>query len=111
MRLIVRMTGCDGRVRPTFRLLRSADLPHRVRVEERDRLREAGHDKVFTGTMDRLEVTYGKIRRDGPGDFIFVHRDKVGEETWAAVTKGARVCFGIGFAFSGPTAVKLEVLS
>ena len=94
----------------TFRGLRNADLPHKVRVEARDRVQDAGRDKVFQGTMERMEETYGRVRRDGPGDLIFVHRSLVGEEVWKDFRNGERVCFAIGFAFSGPTAVNLELL-
>ena len=94
----------------TFRHLRNAGLPHRVRVEVRDRIRQAGHDEVFQGTMERVEETYGRVRRDGPGDLIFVHLNHVGEEAWRSLTHGERVCFAIGFTFGGPTAVNLEVL-
>ena len=65
--------------RDTFRQLRNAHLPHRVKVGVRDRVREAGHDKVFQGTMERMEETYGRVRRDGPGDLIFVHLSQVGQ--------------------------------
>ena len=96
--------------RDTFRRLRSAQLPHSVKVDVRDRIREAGRDKVFQGTIERMEQTYGRVSRDGPDDLIFVHLNHVGEEVWQALTRGQRVCFAIGFAFSGPTAVDLEVL-
>ena len=99
-----------GKSMDTFGRLRNADLPHRVKVEVRDRVQDAGRDKVFQGTMERMEETFGKVRRDGPGDLIFVHRNQIGKEVWKDCRNGERVCFAIGFAFSGPTAVNLELL-
>lgn len=94
----------------TFLRLRNADLSHRVRVEVRDRLQEPGRDKVFQGTMERMEETYGSIRRDGLGDVIFVHVNQAGEDIWKTLRFGERVCFAIGFTFNGPIAVDLEPL-
>ena len=95
----------------TFRYLRSADLPHDVRMNVRDRLREDGHEGVFQGVIERLEETYGSVRRDGAGDLMFIHRREVGEDVWSLLSLGERVCFAIGFAFSGPIAVSLDLLS
>jgi Flp pilus assembly protein TadD/cold shock CspA family protein len=95
----------------TFRALRSASMSHSRKVEVRDTIRDGDRDHVFQGTAERIEQSYGKLRRDGPGDLIFVHSDKVSEETWAALKTGDRVCFVVGFSFSGPTAVGLEILS
>ena len=60
---------------------------------------------MFQGTMAQIEETYGRVRRDGLGDLIFVHRNQVSSHVWKDLSDGERVCFAIGFAFSGPTAV------
>ena len=101
----------SGKSRATFRHLRDSDLSHKVRVAVRDQIRDAdGREKVFQGTMERMEETYGRVRRDGPGDLIFVHVNQVGKKVWETLGNGDRVCFGIGFTFGGPTAVLLERL-
>jgi len=94
----------------TFRDLRDADVPHNVKVDVRDRIRERERDTIFQGTVEQLEETYGRVRRDGPADLIFIHQNQAGEEAWAALSKGERVCFAIGFTFGGAIAVDLEIL-
>jgi len=96
--------------RDTFRFLRNARMSHDRRTEVQDLIRDGDRGKVFQGVVERLEQTYGRIRRDGPGDLIFVHVNQVADEVWELLKPHARVCFTVGFCFNGPTAVGLELL-
>jgi tetratricopeptide (TPR) repeat protein len=93
-----------------FRTLRNASMAHPQRVKIRDVIQEKGRPKVFQGAVDRIEQTYGKIRRDGPSDLIFVHSNSVETSVWTSLESGTRVCFAVGFCFNGPTAIEAEVL-
>lgn len=96
--------------RETFRHLRTARMSHESRVAVRDTIGTSEKPAVFQGSMERLEQTYGKIRRDGPADLIFVHSNNVSDDTWEGLATGMRVCFTVGFCMNGPTAIDLEGL-
>ena len=97
--------------RVTFKHLRNASMSHFRKVEIRDSTGKRDHGKVCQGTVERLEQTYGRIRRDGLGDLIFTHANNVGAEVWPSLRTGARVCFVLGFSFNGPIAVNVELLA
>lgn len=96
--------------REVFRSLRNASMSHERRVEIRNYIAEGDRPKVFQGSIERIEQSYGKVRRDGPGDLIFVHSNQVGDKVWAELRTGTRVCFEVGFCFNGPTVARMEVL-
>ena len=97
--------------REVFRALRNASMSHDRRVEVRDHLNDAnGQVQVFQGALEQLEESYGRIRRDGLGDLVFVHSSQVRDDVWSIVNRGDRVCFAIGFCFNGPVATHLESL-
>ena len=85
-------------------------MSHSTRGEIRDLIGGRDEPKVWWGTVERVEQTYGKIRRDGLGDLIFTHVSNVEAEVWSALRMGVRVCFVLGFCFSGPSAVNVELL-
>ncbi len=99
-----------GRSREVFRSLRTARMGHEARIKVRDLVGGSENPTVFQGSIERLEQTYGRIRRDGPGDLIFVHSTQVDEDLWERLRPGDRACFSIGLCMSGPTAVGLESL-
>ena len=52
-------------------------------------------DQVFRGEIERVEATYAFIVRDGPGDWIYLHRNNVGGLPWHEVLPQRRVRFRI----------------
>ena len=93
----------------TFQHLRNASMSHARRVEIKDLIGGRDEPKIWWGTVERVEQTYGKIRRDGLGDLIFTHANNVKAEVWSSLGMGVRVCFALGFCFSGPGAVNVEL--
>jgi cold shock CspA family protein len=93
-----------------FRRLREAPLAHDVRVQVRDTIHDNEHDKVFTGTVARLEYGHGFVEQDGLGNWIFLHRNDVLPEVWETLHIGSRVKFAIGFSFSGVIAFRVDRL-
>ncbi len=92
-----------------FSLLREAYIPFEVKNKIRVYWIENGSEKIFAGSMSRKEDSYGFVIRDGLGDDIFVHRNHVSENMWSLLSIGKRISFKIGFNFSGPVAVDINV--
>lgn len=93
-----------------FKNLSKAWVSHAQKVEVRDVISDHRGPIHFRGTVERLEESYGRIRRDGPGDLIFVHMDNVPEGTWSKMRRGERVAFQVGFCYRGPKAVEVELI-
>ena len=64
----------------------------------------------FRGEVFGMEATYCFIARDGMGDRIYAHRDNVGD-VWEDLSFRRRVAFRIAFAFGGPSAFDVRILS
>ena len=88
-----------------FRTLRTASMSQARRREIRDLSRDDHGLRVFQGTVSQIEFTYGRIRVDGTGNFIFVHSSNVKEQDWKSLRLRSRVQFHLGYSFSGPAAV------
>ena len=54
-------------------------------------------------------MSYCFIQRDGAGDRIFAHRKNVKKELFRLLGVSSRVTFKLGFSFSGPVAVDLQM--
>lgn len=67
-------------------------------------------DLVFQGTVVRIEGSYGWVEMDGARNHLFVHSSHVDAPVWQLLKRGDRVCFALGFSFSGPLAAKLEAI-
>lgn len=63
--------------------------------------------QVFQGSISRMEYSYVWIRRDGVGDFVFGHRDNIGDDVWNKLDRDRRVRFRIGFNMWGPSACEV----
>ena len=66
-------------------------------------------DERFAGNVQRVEVSYCFIQRDGAGDRIFAHRKNVKKDLFRLLGVSSRVTFKLGFSFSGPVAVDLQM--
>lgn len=93
-----------------FAHLRTVPMSHEARIKLLDSTIENEHQKVFRGTIFRLEVTHGFVTTDGRGDNIFLHKDDIKEATWAKLRAGSRIAFCIGFTFGGPKALRIEAV-
>ena len=91
-----------------FRRLRDVPMHHEARHRLRDRIKDNGTPRRFTGTVVRIEMTHGFVMTDGRGDEIFFHRNDVGRDTWDRLGTQSRVAFNIGFTFAGPSALQVE---
>ena len=95
----------------TFRLLRTVTMPHAKRILIKDLSHDNNGTRIFHGTVERIDSTFGRIRRDGTGDLIFAHANGVEEQCWKSLRQGGRVTFSIGYNFGGPNAVEVDLSS
>jgi len=95
--------------RRLFKTLREVPMAHESRVDVRDHVTANGNLAVFTGSIVKLDAVYGFIERDGPGDWIFFHRDNVDDEKWERLQLRRRVEFHIGFSFAGVRALDVQI--
>ncbi|MBN3947382.1 MAG: SIR2 family protein [Nostoc sp. NMS7] len=85
-----------------------APIQYELRIKALDYVKDNGINKVFVGRVNRLEAEHGFVIVDGRGDNIFFHRNNMESRTWISLKSGSRICFNIGFTFSGPIAVKIQ---
>jgi hypothetical protein len=64
---------------------------------------------TFTGVIDKFEVTYARIRRDGDGEWVFINRENVAPTLWNSFSIGTNVRFEIWFSMYGATAQDVEL--
>jgi len=102
----------DNRInkgKKVFRDLRTASVSHAKKIEIRDLSRDENGPRLFQGTIEQIEFTYGRVRRDGAGDIVFVHSGNVEESVWQTLQRGSRVRFRVGYTFKGPNATEIEL--
>jgi cold shock CspA family protein len=91
------------------RLRAKAPIKYESRVKVRDYIKDNRGNKLFLGTISRLEAEHGFVIVDGRGDNIFFHRNNIDDTTWASLKTRSRISFNIGFTFSGPIAVEIKI--
>ncbi len=67
-------------------------------------------EQSFRGQIARIEATYCFIAREGLNDWIYAHRNNIGESVWKGLNLGMRVGFRIGFTMRSPNAFDVSVL-
>ncbi|MDF5712521.1 MAG: cold shock domain-containing protein [Rhizonema sp. NSF051] len=92
-----------------FSNLRKAPIQYEIRIKILDYIKDNSANKLFLGRVHRLEAEHGFVVVDGRGDNIFFHRNNVGDKTWNSLKAGSRISFNIGFTFSGPVAIKVQI--
>ncbi|MEQ8975556.1 MAG: SIR2 family protein [Coleofasciculus sp. C1-SOL-03] len=86
-----------------------APIKYEPRIKVRDYIKDNRGNKLFLGTISRLEAEHGFVIVDGRGDNIFFHRNNIDDTTWASLKTSLRISFNIGFTFSGPIAVEIKI--
>jgi cold shock CspA family protein len=86
-----------------------APIQYESRIKVRDCVKDNRTNKLFLGTISRLEAEHGFVVVDGRGDNIFFHRNDINDSIWACLKAGFRIYFNIGFTFSGPIAVEIKI--
>lgn len=92
-----------------FSNLRKAPIQYEVRIKVLDIIKDNHANKLFLGSVHRLEAEHGFVTVDGRGDQIFFHRNDVDDKDWNSLKTASRISFNIGFTFSGPVAIKIKI--
>ena len=66
--------------------------------------------ELFTGTILKVEVSYGFVKRDGLSDDLFFYRFENDSLDWEQLKRGQKVSFKIGFNYKGAIALNLTLL-
>lgn len=91
-----------------FRRLREVYMENDARHKVRDLVADEAQPRRFTGTVSRVEMSYGFVKTDGRGDEVFFHQNDVHEAACNDLVAGKRVSFHMGFTFAGPRALQIE---
>jgi Flp pilus assembly protein TadD len=65
-------------------------------------------DQTYHGRVVRLDAGYCFLARDGINDWIYAHRQDIGEGTWLRLVVGSRVAFRVAFNLRGPCGIQVE---
>ena len=63
----------------------------------------------YTGSIDKLEASYGFIMRDKYQDRIFMHKLYAERDVWQRLEHQKRVKFNLEFNYRGPFAVNVSI--
>ena len=94
-----------------FKNLSEANIDIRLKREPRGRYLKEGKVVRFSGAINRIEATYGFIRRDGYGDRTFTYRYHNHACKWGELKTEMRVTFELAFNYRGPVALNLALES
>ena len=96
--------------REVFSLLRSSSILHDEKVRIKDVAKKDGIYIVYNGEIERVEATYGYIKRQGDAERIFIHSNNVEKGLWKSLKRWDRVNYNIGYNYSGPAAINVELI-
>lgn len=93
-----------------FDTLGDSDIDERIKNEIRGRYKINGVYEEFTGSITKIESTYGFVKMDKSGSEIFFHRDHGHSDVnWFELKRNARVKFNLAFSYRGPLALNLKI--
>lgn len=64
----------------------------------------------FTGTILKVEISYGFVKRDGLSDDLFFYRFENDNLDWEQLKRGQKVTFKIGFNYKGAIALNMTLI-
>jgi tetratricopeptide (TPR) repeat protein len=91
-----------------FRRLGEANIDIRIKKEPRGAVKEGVMPVRYTGSIQKIESSYGFIIRDGYQDRIFAHCLYTNEEEWKVLKPHMRVSFELAFNYRGPFALNVK---
>ncbi|MEM1393886.1 MAG: SIR2 family protein [Cyanobacteria bacterium P01_C01_bin.38] len=94
-----------------FSNLRKAPIQYEVRIKVLDVVKDNHANKLFLGSVHRLEAEHGFVTVDGRGNRIFFHRNNVDDKDWNSLKTASRISFNIGFTFNGPVAIEIKLVN
>jgi hypothetical protein len=93
-----------------FDNLKAVSLPPKIKSFPRGKVRQNGCLVKFKGTIQKIDVNYGFIIRDGFSDIIYFYRYESNYESiWRDLSSKPRVNFNLAFNYKGPVAVNIKI--
>lgn len=90
-----------------FESLYSSKVNFETKTKTQGIIIEKSKPKIFSGTITRVETTYGFIQRDDRNESIFFNPNE-NSENWHLLMRGKKVIFHIGFNYRGAIAIHLD---
>jgi hypothetical protein len=94
-----------------FKNLTEANIDIRLKREPRGLYERDGKAVRYSGALNKIEASYGFIKRDGYGDRIFTYRYHKHRCNWEELRAEMRVTFELAFNYRGPVALDLMLES
>lgn len=91
----------DKEYQEYFNYLKDVPLDFRIKKQPHGIVTEQGKDKAFEGTISKLESSYGFIKEDLSGEFIYFARESEND----SLRKSMRVKYRKAFNYNGPIAI------
>ena len=94
----------------SFKLLSVVNISPEIKNTPYGIIRKNKKPEMFTGTILKVEVSYGFVKRDGLSDEIFFYRFENDNLDWEQLKRGQKVTFKIGFNYRGAIALNMTLI-
>jgi len=94
-----------------FRSMSEANIDIRLKRDPRGTFTKESKAIRFSGSISRIETSYGFILRDGLGDRLFMYRYHKHRSNWEELKPQRRVTFELAFNYRGPVALDVMLES
>jgi tetratricopeptide (TPR) repeat protein len=92
-----------------FQHLREVPMAHDARTQIHDVIGGPQNPRWFAGIIDKCEATHGFVAVDDLHRQVFFHQNGSKVDVWSHLRRHCAVRFHIGFSYSGPEALELEL--
>ena len=103
------INGRIGDAEKRFSELRRLPVNPTIKRAIRGIILDDGLEKRFTGRVEKKEVDYGFVMRDGTADRVFLHIKNIEEVVWVDLHRATRIAFSLGFNFWGAAATNVTL--
>lgn len=93
-----------------FKFLSNARLPPDVKNNPVDPIKNNECLVEYTGTIQKLEISFGFLKRDGTADEVFFSKNETEKSIYSNLRRGDKVKFNIAFNYKGANALNLQKL-
>lgn len=104
------LTNDSGEAKENFKVLANVNISPEIKFTPTGIIRKNGKPEIFWGTIMKVEVSYGFVKRDGYGDDIFFYRFENENINWDELKRGVKVSFKIGFNYKGAIGLGLALM-
>jgi cold shock CspA family protein len=91
-----------------FKILSNVRMSPDIKNNPVEPIRNNGNLVEFTGTIQKLEISFGFLKRDGTADEIFFSKNETEKTIYSNLKRGDKVKFNIAFNYKGANALNLQ---